>query len=361
MFYFFSPKSQKATVRITHYPDPAVTTALADDDAGDPYSVVVDIVGDTVTPFPAVYNSRFAQLLMPHIESAPNKSTHSGAIVMQADSPITAQFTPVTASIGVLVFMAAGQNFNFSDFTDMPFNESVNYTDSMSLRSKGKQFGRTTPQASVRDMFAMKFPYQQGVKPVGHSGFMNPDQTRGPVDAAKRFFKKDNYPLPIVDFTNQWTYDDEVAMLNFFLPFTLWSGSKNYKVFPNMNPAPTQGYMFAIKVNPNENTTGASHGCGGFNRIDLSKTSCLAFTIPFSSQLPALEVASMRSVNAPDEISISAVDVTVAITSVQIYESVGDDFCVYLPHAPPFILYSVESKKKATAAPKNALGSRPSQ
>jgi hypothetical protein len=357
----YAPSTQKISIRATWYPDPTVTGVIVDGDAGDALSVVYDIVGDGTIDITALFLALSPQLRMPEANGAASNSTHSGVIILQTESAISSQFSTSNAGIGGTVYVAAGEDFQFSDMVDPPWVENIVFEEQASgvgMRKKPTRFhGKVIEQASIRDHFGKPFPTMAPATLKGTDGICNPDRTRGICDAMKRFAPRTTATTAVINappyFSNGWVFgDSDGRWLDWVVPFTFWSGSKNYKAFPVIAPGtavPTVGYLKVIKITTDNNTTGASKGYGGMAWTDLSKSTSANFTIAYSDRFPVREIFDSHGLSVGDKFVILVENTNTTVADLDIWESMGDDFSLYGFHACPFIFYYAGAK--ATTRP----------
>jgi hypothetical protein len=351
LFRFTTASQQSCSVRFSILPDANNDTAVPRDQSGDVQGLVYTIKGDTDIFIPVYYLSSRKQSVVvgPDTDESVPFSINS-TLVAQIVSPISADVTAASARVQCDIYMCALPGF----VLDMPGNvmmsESGGYTAELNPGAPAlTRLDGARNQASVRDLLgAADFPPISKSTRRTHTGMCDPDRSSGPIEALKRFRRVATQAAltggePLVVTNTQY---GNTPIWEWSICWAYWSGSLTFKVCLTDTQVgiTTTGFLRAIA------STGTSYVedfSGGMITVDISKQPFLTFALPYTSLDAVTEVENVHSEATTVQALIQFLGPASPAPLADIYQAVGDDYCLYRFQCTPLITHTFTPVNKS--------------
>lgn len=315
MIHFACPSNVTCRVRISFLPNVDAATAPPENQAGDVFSKIVSITGDTVVLFPVEY---LADTYMKNLNTLSTSDLNNDAAVGRVTISVLNEVVSVNSAavtpVGISIWMGAGPNMVFSMPDDFPDGWAPDFAVGV------------TKQCSVREMFAKP---AEGIVPttlLQEKGIVTPEAFTGPLDLLHRnTYQGDNTS------GDAWLVEPQhgTSAQYILLPFLGWRGAWRYKIYPR---AAYTDKIYIVRWDPTD--TGIfdyNSGAQIFKADTVSEFEC-----PYYDQYAWRETWPIMSVNSRDRILIDSETPGTFIT----WESVGDDFSLGPLCGPPPLRYT---------------------
>lgn len=308
--HFACPSNVTARVRVSFLPNVSATTAPPESQAGDIISKVLSITGDTVLMFPIEYLGDTYFKKCQNLSVTDTSDIDAvGRVSVTVLNEVVSVNTAATTPIALTVWMAAAENFVYSQPDDFPPSWAPNFTLGV------------TKQTSLRDLFAKPASGMVPTTLLMEEGIVTPEKFTGPLDLLHRqcgvstILTNGDY-LRVQPIAN-------TAMWQILLPFLGWRGSLRYKGFPEA----AHNVPYAIGWVASESDTTFLSGYQGFLPGSIGE-----WETPYYDYYAWRETYPIMTVVPRDAIrALSAMD------GKMIYfgYAVGDDFSIGLIYGPP--------------------------
>lgn len=331
---FCTSRFTSARVRICWIPTniAAAPIALADNEAGDLLSKVIDINGDTTVDFVVPYaNGTFYAQQNATFDPSSPLTTGLGHIAIYMVNEIVNADPDVVPTVYWAMWQSAGPDFKVSCFRG-PGEVAVANTNLVTATTAAlivPEPGRKKDQSCVWASATETAESFSGVSGFTESGFIVPEEYGDIESLGKRF---DTHPdVGAADVSTTWIPDDPTdptlvgLQMWLALPFRIARGGSRFKLYPDT----ASGFLTA---NQGEYT----RGCAIVNTPG-ALSHVLEFEVPYYSRSPAVCVTSS---SVATKSWAQGVTFTAKGASGHLYYAYGDDFSLALPYSPPVIHHS---------------------
>jgi len=329
-------------VRISFVPDTAWITSVPEAQAGDVYSGVFDITGDTTVEFPVPFTNDCVYRAVEEFDTITGHDDPSciGRLVVQVVNPIATSPGTVGCDVDYAVYMAGGEDYQLS----RPDGWAANWAVTPGLIPPLVR--GVTKKCDVYALFNKPFKPALPIKLSKEKGLASPEHIVTIVELMRRFELNQ-----VIALNSTVTLDngfDGFSALTWHRrlawPFALWRGGVHYKAIMQFISSNNQ---CNIQIN---STYGDTPTLGELTISGMRRQATWGahagtpneVYVPFSDLLHCREVTpSLSQLPDPDTVSFTTVN-----TAHELWMAVGDDFTLGPFIGIPLIQYTTPGASK---------------
>ncbi len=348
MFVFNTSSFTTTRVRITHVPGAVISNLTIANYSGDLVSKVVDITGDTTVEVtvPWLQASLFGQTDWEFTGSL-LPGWYNGTIMVSLVNPVNASDTTAASTVWCSVFIAAGEDYQLAGFMgpNLPSIKVWSYNFAGTAPTADAPVGRIRAKAQMKISAAFEKPFEGLIegKYVMTKGMICEDPPGSVTSLGRRYglCTAPNGPMrALPTITNHRTH---MATWQYLACHRFIRGSMRYKYYVTSG-ATFEGIQYSASNNgvTYDDPYGTTTYQSGLTRIDaadVGKTQ--GVEIPYFQLLPFYPLdETMTNAAVPYQEVGGAYNNLSSATVTATYVSLGDDFMVGHPCAPPLVYYT---------------------